>query len=592
VKKNPAIPDSVGGPNSFAFKLDDAGRAAPRKHEGELANPFTKQEHAFDDPAMGAVHELTRMTANLYITPSAGTFDVQRVRAWLDARADAFEFKENIYEIADSPTYADMRYAQVLAGKAGSGTFVHIEPHEILVENEGGTRSLRSAIDFLKWLASQCELRFRTGWSGEHDVSEALRANGVESHYEERIRSTDLEWTRQLREVGFFSDLSYGHGGSVSLEEARRDRPRADEAAIVAYLESGRLYRAGDALATSTLGDVPGPADVLTDGLYLWPAQLAAQVRDHHVRLPRHFIRHARANNFRVPSVDLAALQGSRHIPRLTADEITWYTRPVEPGDRSSLHVAHGLATTRTLLRSGFADAVYRGSTRSGMDVLVTTTMRHADSYDDLVEQLRFDHPGITPLLHIGAADLASGQGFRDELVEVEPAGRSILDRSPLPEAAAIRCGIEVAAILETFHDVFRPLHGLAPEVIYVDDDLRFTQLTPRSRRFVASVDLRSGGPTSYTLPYSGYEALVLGRGCDESGDIFALCASLFHAVTGKHPFGSRLPEIVQRIAAKQPLPYSGAAAFGAILANGLDADPNKRPTASELAAALRAITA
>ncbi len=53
-----------------------------------------------------------------------------------------------------------------------------------------------------------------------------------------------------------------------------------------------------------------------------------------------------------------------------------------------------------------------------------------------------------------------------------------------------------------------------------------------RSRRFVASVDLRSGGPTSDKLPYSGYEALVLGRGSDEPGDIFALCASLFHAVT------------------------------------------------------------
>ncbi|MBA3463359.1 MAG: hypothetical protein H0T46_25610 [Deltaproteobacteria bacterium] len=214
------------------------------------------------------------MTANLYVTPSAGTFDVQQVRDWLDARADAFEFKENIYEIADSPTYADLHYAQVLAGKSSSGTFVRVAPHEVLVENEGGTQSLRSAIDFLIWLASEYDLRFRTGWSGEHDVTEALRANGVGSHYEERISSTDLDWTRQLREVGFFSDLSYGHDTSVSLEDARRDSPGADDAAIVGYLESGRLYRAGDALATSAAGDVLGPADVLTDGLYLWPGSL------------------------------------------------------------------------------------------------------------------------------------------------------------------------------------------------------------------------------------------------------------------------------------------------------------------------------
>ncbi|MBA3461247.1 MAG: hypothetical protein H0T46_14885 [Deltaproteobacteria bacterium] len=527
------------------------------------------------------------MTENLYLAPSDGTFDVQRVRDWLDARPDAFELAENTYEIANSPTYADLQYADVIAGKTSSGTFVRIAPHEILVVNEGGTQSLRSAIDFLTWLASDYDLRVRTGWGGERDVTEELRVNGVASHYAERIRSTDLEWTRQLREVGFFSDLSYGHDTSVSLDQARRDRAAADEAAIVAYLGSGRLYRAGDTLATNMAGDVLGPADVLTDGLYLWPVQLAAQVRDHHVRLPRHFLRHARSNGFRVPSVDLAALPSSKNIPRLTADEIGWYTRPPEQSDSSSLRVAHGLATTRTLLRSGFADVVYRGFTRGGKAVLATLTMRHSDSYDELVERLRFDHPGIARLLHIGAADPESGQGFRDELVEVEPAGRSILDRAPLPEASAIRCGIEVAPILEAFHEVARPLHGLAPEVIYVDDDLRFTQLTPRSRQFVASVDLRSGGPTSYKLPYSGYEALVLGRGSDESGDVFALCASLFHAVTGKHPFGSQLPEIVQRIAAKQPLPYMGSAAFGAILASGLDADPNKRPTASELAAML-----
>lgn len=62
VKKDPALPDSASGAN-VAFKLGDAGRAAPRKHEGELANPFKQREQhdAFDDAAMQAVHHpLTR----------------------------------------------------------------------------------------------------------------------------------------------------------------------------------------------------------------------------------------------------------------------------------------------------------------------------------------------------------------------------------------------------------------------------------------------------------------------------------------------------------------------------------------------------
>lgn len=119
---------------------------------------------------------------------------------------------------------------------------------------------------------------------------------------------------------------------------------------------------------------------------------------------------------------------------------------------------------------------------------------------------------------------------------------------------------------------------------------LQFTQLTPWSRRFVASVDLRSGGPTSSQLPYAGREALVLGRGSDERGDIFALCASLFHAVTGTHPFGEHMAEIFQRVATNQLLPFSGSPVLGAVLARGLDPDPDRRPSARELAAALIAI--
>ncbi|MBA3463360.1 MAG: hypothetical protein H0T46_25615 [Deltaproteobacteria bacterium] len=63
VKKNSAVPDSIGGPDAVAFKLDAAGHAAPKKHEGELANPFKnqKQHDAFDDAAVQAVHhQLTR----------------------------------------------------------------------------------------------------------------------------------------------------------------------------------------------------------------------------------------------------------------------------------------------------------------------------------------------------------------------------------------------------------------------------------------------------------------------------------------------------------------------------------------------------
>jgi hypothetical protein len=541
------------------------------------------------------------MSDNLTITPRSSDFDVDRLRAWLDARPDAFEISADVYRIADSPAHADLLYRKSLDDRSSLGTFVHIAPREVVVENEGHAASQRSALDFIEWLASENEVRFGAGWGGERDVTAELRAHGVEHHYPEPVRCAQLAWPKQLREIGFFSDLSYGATTSISLEQARRDAPAADEDSLAAYLAAGRVYRAGNVLAIHDNGDVLGPADVLTDGVYLWPAQLADQVRRDHVRLPRHFLIHARTNGWRMPPVDLAALPGGEQIPPLTPDEVAWYTRPVvtatPEGDACSLSVAHGLATIGRRLRAGSYDVVHRGYTGRGTSVLVTFTMRHEDSYDELTEGLRLaqdgvEHPGIAPLLYIGPVESGSGRMADDVLVELEPPGRSILDCAPLPEAAAIACGVDVANILASFHERSIVLGGLAPEMIYVDDALRFTQLTPRSRCFVASVKLRSGGRPCYDLPYAGYEALVLGRDGGEAGDVFALCASLFHAVTGTHPFGEQLSEVYQRVVAKQPLPYPGSPPFGAILARGLDPDPNKRPEAAELAAALARLTA
>jgi hypothetical protein len=533
------------------------------------------------------------MSDNLFIKPVAADFNVDRICAWLDARPDAVAVSPVVYRIGDSPVHADLLYRKAREDRPSSGTFVRIDSREILIEREGGTSSLRTTMELLKWLQGECELRVGTGWSGEVDVTDEVRANGVEHLYENEVRNAELLWPKQLREIGFFRDLSYGHGRSVSLEQARREGPGTDDDAVITYLSSGHVFRAEDTMATNDVGHVIGPLLLLTDGVYIWPSLLAEQVRRAHVRLPRHFLIHARSNGWRIPDVDLAALHGSENIPPLTANEVAWYTRPIispsVEGDACPLFVGRRVAIVGKRLRSGSADAVHRGYTEAGARVLVTFTMRHDDSYDELTERLRFEHERIAPLLYIGRTE--GGRGYIDELVEREPDGRSLQERGLLPEAAAIRLGIAAAEVLNAFHDQGVVLGGLAPEVIYVDDSNCFTQLTPRSRRFVASVNLQSGGPRSYTLPYSGYEALVLGRGSDEQGDIFALCASLFQAVTGKHPFGASLPEILQRIMTKQPLPYPGSREFGALLMRGLDAEPNKRPEAQELASALASLS-
>jgi hypothetical protein len=526
---------------------------------------------------------------SLWIRPGSGTFDVARIRAWLDARADAFEANENLYRIADSPGYADFLYAEWLRGESCGGTWVRVSAEQVSVENHGDASSQRTGLELVRWLASTYELRYRSGWGGELDIDDSVRENGIEHHYNSHVLSIEPPWTKQLHEVGFFYDLSYGNSG-VSTEQARRDRPIADEDALVAYLESGRVYRSHDELAT-TSGEVVGPVTLLTDGLYIWPSLLVEQFRREHVRLPRHFMIHARSNGWRAPAVDLASLPGGAHVPRLTPAEVAWYSRfvitPSIEGEASTLFVAKGLATTCKLLRSGGADAVYRGRTASGAPVLITFTMRHDESYSEMQYRYQYEHDRVARLLYLDRSE--AGRGFTDELFEVEPPGRPMLEYAPLHEAAAIRIGIEVARVVEVFEDQGVTLGGVSPELIYVDDALRFTQLTPRSRRFVASAVTQSGLPTSYRVPYSGREALV--HSLQTTCDVFSICASLFQAVTGKHPFGANLSEIVQRVATNQPLPYPGSAAFGEVLALGLGPEPYYRPSATELAQMLSRLT-
>ncbi|MCW5803224.1 MAG: hypothetical protein KIT31_12640 [Deltaproteobacteria bacterium] len=512
---------------------------------------------------------------HLFITPIIGHFDVDCAKAWLDARPDAVEVVPNDYRFESAPIHADEGYVESLAGHYGSGTYVRLSPHRIVVVNDGSIRSLHGVYEFVLWLSSEYAVRLGEGWEGERPVE-------LERVYPEDVRTLTPAWKHELIEIGFFRYLSDGQETSVSVDEARREAPVPEEAELLAYLEAGHLYRGADELARDASGDVIALAEVYTDGRYVWPAHLPMHVRRDHVRLPRHFMIHARANGWRVPSVDLAALPGSPNVAAPSAEERARYARAPEPG---AITVAHGLVTLGPLLRAGAADAVYRGFTRRGSPVLVTLTMRHDDAYFELEIRLAYPVDGIAKLLYVGEADDATG--FRDVLVEREPAGRSLLDRAPMPEAAAIRCGIAAAGVVAQAHEAGYLLGGLAPEVIYAADDGTFTGLTPRSRRFVADVELRSGGLRSYKLPYSGHESLVLGHPSFEEADVFALGASLFHAVTGTHPFGAQFPDILQRITAKVPLPFTGSPALGALLARCLAPDPRARPTATELAAEL-----
>jgi hypothetical protein len=272
------------------------------------------------------------MNANLVITARSGTFDVAMIRDWLDARPDMFEdpCKADRYFMCGYPSFAmwaaERRYEN--PDKFPGRCVAYLAPQRVLLNQEmGDATDLRSSMDFLIWLTSHFDCQIRVDGYGD-DLTERVAAHGAASLYDDDIRNAPLPWAGTLIGVGFFRELYHGDTTGSSLELARQPEAIPDEAELVRYLESGELYRravplsvthpymdppAGDStydvIAAADLGHIDlGPPHQLTDGVYVWPADLAYYLRTYHVRLPRPFIVHARRNGWRVPEVDVASL--------------------------------------------------------------------------------------------------------------------------------------------------------------------------------------------------------------------------------------------------------------------------------------------
>lgn len=237
------------------------------------------------------------------------------------------------------------------------------------------------------------------------------------------------------------------------------------------------------------------------------------------------------------------------------------------------------------VVRDGEADEVREGHIANDPTdrVLVTLTARHTEPLAALGQRLQLEVAGIAPLVWTGAAP--SG----DALVEQRPAGRTAEACAPIPRGPLCTLGARVADVLARAHDAGKLVLGVRPELIYVDHQHRFTGLVPRGPAFIASAPgVRFN---SYTVPYAPYEVLALDAPVAAS-DVFALCASLFFIGTGAHPFGDpvQLTQLVYAILGGEATPWPEPGPLRDLLAAGMARDPQMRPSARDVAAALRAI--
>lgn len=108
----------------------------------------------------------------------------------------------------------------------------------------------------------------------------------------------------KLRRVGFFQELPHGDPTGARLIDHLNDTPQPDEINVSSYLRKGLLLIGcpgvvGDAF--DSIVGVIGSLDILTDGVWAWPADLAYYTEKYHLTLPADFVRHVRERSFLPP---------------------------------------------------------------------------------------------------------------------------------------------------------------------------------------------------------------------------------------------------------------------------------------------------
>ncbi len=101
---------------------------------------------------------------------------------------------------------------------------------------------------------------------------------------------------QKLKRVGFFEELRHGRPDGSRLKEAVSPSAWHPEMArITSYLVRGSVLRASPGLVRDVLAEgspVIGGLQILTDGTWAWPSDLAYYVEQYHVRLPEAFVEH------------------------------------------------------------------------------------------------------------------------------------------------------------------------------------------------------------------------------------------------------------------------------------------------------------
>lgn len=116
----------------------------------------------------------------------------------------------------------------------------------------------------------------------------------------------------KLTSIGFFKELPYGDESGVSLIDSVSKFSEKEYAETLSYLKSGVPFVVAPGLSRDRLSakrEIIGSLSLLTDGKFVWPSDLAYYLEKYRVELPNDFFNHMKRNDWRIPPVDIAALE-------------------------------------------------------------------------------------------------------------------------------------------------------------------------------------------------------------------------------------------------------------------------------------------
>jgi hypothetical protein len=111
----------------------------------------------------------------------------------------------------------------------------------------------------------------------------------------------------KLKRVGFFRELDYGIDDSTSLIEAIKQGSNylENKASLLKYLKLAPVFVLSPGITRDVLSPsspIIGSPNILTDGHWVWPEDLAYYVEKYNIFLPKDFLEFTRDKNYQPPN--------------------------------------------------------------------------------------------------------------------------------------------------------------------------------------------------------------------------------------------------------------------------------------------------